>query len=173
MFKKIIGLVLGISLMCGVALAAEPGDKGVSYKGKVAYCMGVTASSDSRSETWLLREGDQEDWDAVKAAMHSGLVALYMQYHYEGTWYHRAIIQVGWQMSDSGWQRISDLRILKDPNAVMSFQYGYWFFTDAGRLSVEERGLWFMEYADSSRAFIEGLLYAEARKDYDDGQMGR
>lgn len=177
--KTLLMVIVAAGILSMNAMAAAPGDTGISYKNNTAYLLSVEESDGIFTETWVLRKGHQDDWDTIEAQTKNGFMFfnIYMRIDNMGddVWVARFIRKLGPSMFDTGWKLIGEeIGNVRDGVLItdnMIIVVVYLFLNDDGKTLGNSTKL--VEYKQSSKSFIEGLIYGMAWADYHEGQEGR
>jgi hypothetical protein len=158
-------------MLTGIALSANPGDKAASYKNNTAYLLSQTRSENGVEDSWALRTGPSENWKRLETAFRQGTFGIIIYRKINEDWYGRIVAAMGgMMMQDTGWIFLKEKWVLlNNLTDDMTGKYVYLEFVGTG---WEDNNTTIKVYENTSKSYVEGLIYEMARKDYIEGQEG-
>jgi len=157
-------LVLLVTAVTGITAVGDKSD--VVYGNKRAYHVASVSDQNGKvtDEIWVLRDGDEEGWKQIEFMFRQNVFYLrVLVRNVEGTVVERKVMCLGFLCRDYGWQWSK-----KSMDEAVKMIIGY---SPIGTIDFDTYTL--TEFKDGhSKKFIDHLVWAMAKADYDEGQKG-
>ena len=134
--------------------------------GSKNYLISKKLSQDSITDIWVLRKGNLAEWEFIRGMFLQGLFQVEVTYKRGDTFYKQTVTRVGYFMHQTMPEVVEPLPF----GAVIMAKY---MFPNLSLERFEDRGHVIYELESTDKAFVEGVIWDMAHKDYEDGQRGR